>query len=275
GEGYFSSLGIPILAGRGFEARDGLDDAPEVIIVSESFARRHWPGESAVGKQVARTGGPLAEALWHEVVGVVGEVHNAGYGRPSEPAIYFPMEQITWSDVFLMARTAGDPRGFLEEIREVVWGIDRNIPLSQFGTLEQEILRENWQVPTFSWAFGLISVIALILASTGVYGIMAYAVSLRSREFALRIAVGAEPRSLKGRVIRGALLVAGSGIVLGVGFSLVGTRFLRDLLFRVSPTDFGVYGISIGIMIVVAVTASYLPARKATRLEPMSVLNRE
>ena len=156
-----------------------------------------------------------------------------------------------------------------------MWGIDRNIPLSQFGTLEQEVLRENWQVPTFSWAFGLISVIALILASTGVYGIMAYAVTLRSREFALRVAVGAEPRSLKGRVIRGALLVAGSGIVVGVVLSLVGTRFLQDLLFRVSPTDIGVYGVSIGIMVLVAVMASYMPARKATRLEPMSVLNRE
>jgi predicted permease len=272
GQGYFAILGIPLIAGRGFDARDGLDNAPPVVIVNESFARRHWPGGSAVGKRVARPEGRLLETTWHEVVGVVGDVHNAGFGRPPEPGIYLPVEQYLMFDEFFLVKTHGDPRRILGQLREAIWDVSDDVPVSQLGTLQQEIIRVNWQVPTFSWAFGIISLIGLILAATGVYGIMAYSVSLRSREYALRMAVGAGARPVTVSVLCDGLTLICGGVATGVVLSLAGMQFLRDLLFRVSPIDMGAYGISVGMVIGVALLASYLPARRATRLDPVRIL---
>ncbi len=193
----------------------------------------------------------------------------------AHPGVYLPARQLPSWDVFLVARTVADPRSVMANLREAIWSIDPDLPLSEFRTMEEVLLETNWQIRIYSWVLGFFSVIALLLASTGIYGVMAYTVARRSREFAIRVAVGADPRTVLAMVIRQGGALCAVGLLVGVALATIGMQFFATLLFDVSPSDIAVYGISLGAMMAIGLAATYVPARRAIRMTPMDVLGQE
>ncbi len=266
--GYFDAMGIPLLAGRNFESHDRYD-SPRVLMVNESFAERYWPGENPVGKRLGRGPAPPAEQNWHEVIALVADVHNAGYGRAAEPQIFLPYNQSGLSELQVLAQTTLDAPTALRSLRETIRSIDPQVPLAGLQTMQQAIRQANWQVPFATWAFGLLSIIALVLAATGVYGLVAFTVAQRSKDLAIRAAVGADSGGLQRMVVRESLILAAGGVLAGVVLAAIGMRLVVSLLFLVRPTDPAVYVISAVVM------TTAVPARRIVRLDPMTVLGRE
>jgi putative ABC transport system permease protein len=270
--GFFSTMGIPLIRGSVFEDVDIAGGRRNVVIVNETFAESHWPQQDPVGKRLAMGGEPPEENDWYEVLGVVGDTYNAGYGRAVEPAVYFAYPDIAIKDVVLVARTYTNAQSMFSPIREVVRSIDSDIPLGQFRTIERVASESNWQMRLYVWTFALFSLISLTLSVTGVYGITAFNASRRSREFAIRMAVGADQLQIKRLVLNTALWTACFGVLLGLFVSLGGSRIFASVLFLVSPTDLGVYAVSVVLMFLIVLLASYIPARRVTRMAPMRVL---
>jgi predicted permease len=275
-KGYFETMGIPLLAGRDFAGADRRDDTPQVVIVNVALARRFWPGENPIGKRIGLGGGtPSSEDRWYRVVGLVGDTYNSGWGSPTEPQAFFPLGKITPYDSYFTVRTVGNAKAVLTAMRERIWSVNPDIPLSRIRTMEQVVRQSNWHVSFNSWAFSLFSVIALVLAATGVYAITAHTVARRWREFAIRIAVGACSRDVDRLVLGRGARALGSGVVLGLSVSLVGARFLGAMLFGVSPMDLGVYVTSLGVLTVVSLSAGLVPLIRLRRQSLMAVLGGE
>lgn len=272
--GYFSTMGILLRAGRDFSYSDDID-SPRVIMVNEAFAERYWPGEDPLGKRLGRGSLAPEDQTWYQVVAVVTDVHNAGYGRPAEPQVYVPYQQSGLDFIHVVARTTLDTPTALRSLRETVRSLDPQVPLREVQTMEQAVRQANWQVPFATWAFGLLSIIALVLAATGVYGLVAFTVTQRARDLAIRVAVGADTGELQRMVLRESLVLAGGGVLTGALLAVVGMRLVESLLFMVGPVDPGVYLTSVSVMVMVALLASYLPARSIVRMAPMTVLGRE
>jgi len=272
--GYFDAMGIQLLAGRNFDNRDRYD-SPRVLMVNEAFAERYWPRENPVGKRLGRGPAPPSQQNWHEVIALVANVHNAGYGRPAEPQVYLPYNQSGLSDLQVLARTTLDAPTALRTLRETVQSVDPHVPLAGLRTMDQAIRQANWQVPFASWAFGLISMIAVVLAATGVYGLVSFTVTQRSRDLSIRVAVGADSGVLQRMVVAESILLAVCGVLAGVVLAVVGMRLVVSLLFLVGPRDPAVYFASAFLMLTTVMLASYLPARRIVRMDPMAVLGRE
>ena len=274
GPDYFATLGIPVLEGREFAWSDDMS-APRVVAVNRAFAERYWPGENPVGKRLGRGGPPDSEDGWFRVVALVGNNHNEGYGRTAVPQVYLPFHQSGLVDLYVLTRSSLDEETALRDLRETIRAIDPTVPLTELGTLDRAIGEANWQVPFSAWAFGLLSLIALVLAATGVYGLVAFTVTQRAREFAVRVAVGASRSRLSQLVLRESLLLVGGGVLAGLALALAGMRLVASLLFGVTPSDPVVYGASAAVMTGIVLLASFLPTRSILRMEPMGVLGKE
>jgi len=248
-------------------------EAPRVLIVNEAFARYHWAGQDPVGRRIARGGPPSSEDGWLEVVGVVGDTHNAGYGRPAEPQVFLPYAQYGAEDFFLVARAGIGVPAATTALRAKVSAMEPDVPITQIGTMQDAIAEANWQTRFSAWAFGLLSLIALVLAATGVYGLVAFTVAQRSRELAVRIVVGAKTGALEGAVVRQSLSWAAPGVLVGIVLSLGGMKLVASLLFGVTPMDPVIYVVSAAIMIGAVALASYLPARSIVHIAPVRVLH--
>jgi putative ABC transport system permease protein len=272
--GYFAAMGIPLVSGRNFDSRDSYA-APHVVMVNQSFAERYWPGEEPVGKRLGRGSASPAQQDWHEVIAVVADAHNAGYGRPAEPQVFLPYNQSRLDFIHVVARTNLDTPTAMRVMREVVHSVDPQVPLSQFLTMKQAIRQANWQIPFAAWSFGLLSIIALALAATGVYGLVAFTVTQRSRDLAIRVAVGADSRRLQRMVVRENLMLAGGGVLAGIVLAAAGMRLAVSLLYTVGPRDPVAYAVSVAVMAAAVLLASYLPTRRIVRLDPIAVLGQE
>jgi putative ABC transport system permease protein len=273
---YLSTMGIPLLAGRDLDAvLDGPDD-PRVAIVNATFARTYWPDEDPVGKRFCRGSRPPQDATgWITVIGVAGDVFNNGFGRTVRPAMYFPWAQQPILDNYLVARTSGDPRALFPSLRTAVHEISTDVPCSLLRTMEDALAESNWQVRVSSWVFGIFSGLALLLAAAGIYGVMSYAVSRRTKEFCIRMALGAMPGRVGQLVLREGLILSGIGMLLGLVLTLALAGLLSGLLFEVAPIDPVVYLIALAIMMCVAALASLLPSRRLSRVTLMHVLREE
>ncbi|HEX7317680.1 MAG TPA: ABC transporter permease [Pyrinomonadaceae bacterium] len=269
---YFSAMGIPLKQGRPFEDRDR-DGSPQVVIISEAMARHFWPGEDPVGKRLTASfhekQGP------REIVGVVGDVKSRGLDDEAASTMYLPFRQAPRPWITFVARTASDPEGFIQPLSKAVYAVDSEQALSSVRTMEQ-VLTESLSGRRFYMTLLMtFAGLALALAAVGVYGVMNYSVMLRRRELGIRIALGA--RGLD--VLR---LVLGQGLALtliGVGVGMAGayalTRLMASLLYGVTATDFLTYGSVSGVIILVGLLASFLPARRATKVDPMIALRSE
>ena len=272
--GYFSTMGIPIVAGRDFSDRDG-SGAPVVSIVNQEFVRRYFPNENPIGKRIelgweqdtATTGGNMT--LGGEIVGVVGNVKRRGLSEEVYPETYASYMQPTFAAFSVVVRSTSDPSSVMAAIRAQVREVDRDLPISELRQL-QELVASSVSRPRFyTMLLGVFASIALVLAAVGIYGVISYAVSLRTRELGIRIALGATGRQVSRLVLRQGVSLALAGVVVGAAGAYWLTRLLNKLLFGVTATDTVTYAAVGGLLTAIAALACYIPARRAARVDPL------
>jgi len=268
--GYFRAFSIPLRAGRLFESGDDKEHA-QVAILNETAARNLWPGQSPLGHKV-RTGGN--DGPWRTVVGVVGDVYQYGLDSQKTLQIYLPHSQNRISDMEMLVRFSGDPKSLRAGIRTSLAQLDPELPVNFL--LMDQVLADSIAGRRFSMlvmaAFGAC---AMLLAAIGIYGVISYSVAQRTAEFGIRLALGAQGRHILGLVIGGGLGWIALGLLLGLGSGFALTRYLSSLLFGVSPRDPATYLASSFFLAAVALVASYVPARRATQVDPMVALRSE
>jgi predicted permease len=269
---YFATAGVPIVEGRGFDAHDD-EHAPKVAIVTKRFAEQVWPGMSAVGKRF-RVGkdGPA-----YDIVGVAGDIQYFSIGESPKAFFFRPYAQNYRSTFTLNVLTAADPGALTNQLRATIASLDPGLPVFDVRTMNDHVLNGRALLGTrigavFSAVFGLL---ALILASVGVYGLISYSVVQRTREIGIRVALGARMPLVIGLVVRQGFTVALIGIAVGVALTLFVTQLLSKLLYGVAPHDPFVFGAVSLTLVAVGVAASLLPARRATRVDPLVALRTE
>jgi putative ABC transport system permease protein len=274
---YFRAMGIRLLRGRFFNDQDR-QDAPGVAIIGESVARNVWPGEDPIGKRLTLEDKPKPEE-WLTVVGVVEDVQQTDLSKEPPRAVYQPLPQTKraffLSNMAYIVRTSGDPRLVAGLLRERLREVDPNQPVMSMSTM-QDLLANSVAEPRFqSSVLGAFAFAALALAMVGIYGVMSYAVAGRTREIGIRMALGAERRNVLALVLRQSAVLVILGITLGLGGAFAATRVLHDLLFEVKPTDPLTFAAVAGLLAVVGLGAALVPARTATRVDPVTALRSE
>ncbi len=271
--GYLASLGIPMVAGRDFTDADR-EGAPLVALVNETLARRHFPG-GALGRWL-QTGEPDPESDKLIVVGVVADVKYQGPDADPAPTIYVPyVQHLWWRNLYLVVSATGDPNRQLGPVRAELAALDPEIPLQEVTTLRR-LGRDSVSEPRFqAFLLGSFGLVALLLATAGIYGLVSYAVQQRRRDIAVRLALGARPARVVGGVLVLGLRLAAAGIALGVGGSVLATRLMGGVLFEVEAIDPLTFAAMAAFLVAVTLTACLLPARRAARTDPMSVLRSE
>ncbi len=268
----FETLGIPLLRGRDFTDQDTVD-APAVVIVNKAFADRYWPTESPLGKRISREGpqGPFLE-----VIGVVQTVKYWMIGEEPRPYIYFPLArnyQQAWSTLLL--RTSGDPMSALSPVRDVIRDLDPNMSPMDSRSMTDLIGFAMLPAKFAAVLFGLLGGLALLLASVGLYGVMSYAVTQRTREIGVRVAIGAQRVDVLRLVLKHGLILTMIGAVIGLAASLAGARLFTSLLYEISAVDPLTFIAVTLLLVFVSMLACYIPARRATRVDPMVALRHE
>jgi predicted permease len=274
---FFATLGVPLVRGRLFDARDA-PDAPPVVIVNEALARKYYPGVDPIGRRF-KIGGPerpvAANNPWRTVVGVVGDVKYSGLQAAPEPTYYLSYRQFPALGRFVVVRTASDPRAISGAIRSTLAAVDKDVPLGRIYTLD-ELMTRSIEAPRFRAT--LLTVFAITgvgLAAIGIYGLMAYTVSERARELGVRVALGATSADVMRVVLREALMLAVSGVAVGGVGAIAASRLIGALLFGVAPTDPATFASIAAILMATALLGSYVPARRASRVDPMTTLRAE
>ena len=275
---YFETVGVPLLSGRAFTDRDD-EDAPGVAILNQAAVRRLFPTEDPLGRRIVRVAdgiGPLGRNLLEgrevEVVGVVADAKNTSLTTDVEPALFLPQRQFAYRSMHLVVRGEGPPLGLVGPIRETVRGLDLAVPLADIKTLDQHLGAQLAQ-PRFSMVLlSIFAALALVLASVGLYAVMAYSVSRRRRELGVRLALGAQRGQIPGLVVRQGMVLALSGVAAGLVGSFVTSQLLQGLLYGVSPTDIVAFGGVTAVLLSVALVASYVPASRATAVDPVTAL---
>ncbi|MGH9762440.1 MAG: FtsX-like permease family protein, partial [Blastocatellia bacterium] len=266
------TLGISLLEGRDFTEADW--DNPLVTIIDQSLAKHYWPDQSAIGKRI-RFGPPEANEPWHTIVGVVADTRNQSLYSLVRWNVYIPFSAKYTADQSLIARFSEGPLSGAAAVRFRVQGINRDIAVSQVLTMKQIIDQDSWQERFFAMLFAVFAALALLLAGVGLYGVLGYAVSLRTHEIGIRMALGANASQVRGMVMRQSSALVGAGVGLGLFATYGLTRLLASQLFSISPSDPATYLEVMIALIGVATVASYLPARRATRVEPVIALREE
>jgi predicted permease len=270
---YFLAMGIPFRRGRPFTDRD-IDTTPGAAIINDACARKYWPGDDPIGKRIKR-GRPESKNPWLTIVGVTGSANQLSLREDMQPEIYVPALQNSNRTFALVVRTASDPRTLAGNVRQEVWATDKDIPVSNMKLMNELISNSVAQPRFYVMLLSLFAALALILAAFGVYGVMAYSVALRTRDIGIRMALGATPRDIFKHVLGQALLLALIGLAIGVVLTIVSTRVMSSLLYEVSPLDPLTIGATSLLLLAVALLASYLPARRATKVDPIVALRYE
>jgi putative ABC transport system permease protein len=281
GEGYFDTMGNPVIAGRALTFADARDRA-EVVVVTADFAADYWdsPAE-AIGKRIRQFGGELGAGKWWEIVGVVGEEHDNGVTQGPVATIYWPQvvydfwDEEVWTQrsmAFAVRSSAGDPMTLLGPTRQAVWSVNPNLPLARVRPLDEYVDRSMARTSFTVVMLGIAAAVALFLGSVGIYGVVSYVVSQRTREIGVRMAMGAETGHVSRMVVSQALILAAGGVAVGLVGAVGLTRLMSSLLFGVSPVDPVTFAaVALGLS-VIALVASYLPARRAARVDPVIAL---
>lgn len=271
--GYFETLAIAIVEGRDFTHQDVTNGLP-VAIVNRATAETYWPGASPIGKRL-KIGNITNDQPWRVVVGVAENVRHFGLDSDMRREFYLPYSQSAWPVMTIVAKTVGEPMTWRTTLREVVKRVDPNLPVAQMRSMEAWVQRSvDWRETPMRLLTGF-SLIGLLLASMGVYGVLAYFVSQRTREIGLRAALGATRRQLASLVVKQSLLPIAAGVIAGVAGSLASGRLLQQFLFQVKPGDPQVIGAIVALLIGVGLIASWLPARRAASIDPMAALRDE
>jgi predicted permease len=270
--GYFAALRISILEGRNLTDQDAAG-APQAMLVNRALVKRYFPNEDPIGQRLE-----LDSTLVFTIVGVVGDTRGASLGQAPMPEFYIPYQQFGNSlpaEMTFAVRTEVPPASIVPAIREAIHTVDPAQPIFRVETMDEVVSRSLSSSRLYMWLLGSFAVIALALATAGIYGVTSYLVTQRTREMGIRLALGAPPASLKAMVVRQEAVVAAIGTGVGLLGALVVTRLLASFLYGVSATDPFVYGAVAALLIAIAVVASYIPARRATRVDPTTALRAE
>jgi len=265
--GYFKAMGIPLRSGRDARESD-TRTSPRVILVNEALARQQWPGEDPIGRRI-RFGD---EGEWMTVVGVVGDIRHLGPAVPPRPELYQPSSQRSFPFMAFVVRTNGDPYAMVPTLRRAAAELDPALPLANVKTMEDHVARALARprfVSTLVTAFGAL---ALTLAIVGIYGVMSWSVAERTREFAIRLALGVRGPALVRSVLARALVLAASGIAIGLAGARAATGVLTGMLYGVQATDALSFAASAAAIALVALAACYVPARRALGADPITLL---
>jgi predicted permease len=268
--GYFKTMSIPLKRGRDFADTDR-PESPRVVIVNETMTRQFWPGEDAIGKRFRFYG----QQDLNEVVGVARDIKYNFIGEAPQPFAYLPLRQLWDGGLTLHVRTTGDPAAVMGTVRQELQQRDRSMPITNVFTVREVFAQSLWAPRMSAILLGIFALLSLTLAVIGLYGLMAYEVSQRTREMGIRVALGANRHHVLGLVVRHAMTLALTGIALGLSLAFVASRFIASLLYDVSPTDVVTYVVIPLILTLAALAASYLPARRATRVDPVIALRFE
>lgn len=271
--GYFQTMNIPLHEGRFFTEQDGTD-SPRVVIVSQRLAQRYWPNESPLGKHIQRGDEDASSEPWATIVGVAGDLQYTWIQQQDAPVLYFPYRQVPRPYSFLAVR-ADSPMASVAAVRASLALVDSGQPLYEIKTLETVIGEAVIGLSYVAVMMAVLGVIALVLASVGVYGVMAYAVVERTHEIGVRLALGAQPREILRMILSRGTFLTGLGLLIGLPLALGLTKVLANLFIGVSATDTAIFsGISV-LLAVIAMVACYIPARRAMDVDPMVALRYE
>jgi putative ABC transport system permease protein len=265
---YFRAAGIAIASGRGFSAADAAQ-APLVVVVNDTMARRYWPGQSAVGQRVQFTGEPV----WREVVGVIADVRHWGLDREVNPELYMPHDQQPSASLTYVLQTSGDPLGIAAAVKAHVHAVDPDLPTGVMRTLEdvaaRSVVARRWS----ALLLGIFAILGVVLAGAGIYGVTAHVVSMRTGEIAVRMSLGAGPASVMRSVLGEAMAQAAVGVAAGAAVAYATLRSLNALLFEITATDpLAFIGAAVTVVLA-ALMAGVVPAIRAMRVDPVRVLH--
>ena len=273
GPGYFETMRVPLLRGRLFDERDAEDSTP-VAIIDENMARTYWPGTDPVGRRL-KSGSADDDTPWMTVVGVVGNVKQYALDADSRVTFYAPHTQRPSGTMYVVARTSGDAEGLAPAVVREARAIEPNVPVFDVKTMERRLSESLARRRFAMLALGLFALVAMLLAAVGIYGVMSYSVAQRTREIGVRVALGARSRDVLGLVLRRGMILTLVGIGAGLAGAFALTRLMGSLLFGVSATDPLTYAAIALLLAAAALLACFIPARRATKVDPMMALRYE
>jgi putative ABC transport system permease protein len=266
---YFNAIGIPLLKGRSFSERD-TPQSPATILINETLARRFFPGEDPIGKRLMVSNGP------HEIIGVVGDARQRALNLPADPEIYFPNTQHAFGQQFsLVVRTNIDPVSLSDAVRRAAQSVNHDAPVIRVRTMQDVMAGAIAQARFNTILMALFAVVAMLLSAVGLYGVMAYSVTQRAHEIGVRVALGASRADVLRLVVGQGLRLVALGLGLGLMAAMALTRLMEKLLFEVSATDPATFTCVAALLILVALLACWIPARRATKVDPITVLRTE
>ena len=274
---YFATMGIPVMGGRPFDERDQLRTEP-VAIVNETMARQFWPGEDALGKRF-KLGAPGSEEPWLTIVGIAADVRQMGTDVPTKAEMYLPHAQVTVAPYYaardLVIRTTSDPLRVVAAVRSEIRAVDPDQPVSDIRTMADVIDEETAPRRIGTTLSSAFAILALVLASIGIYGVLSYFVVQQTRQMGVRLALGAHPRDVLSLVLRKGLILTLTGVGIGLVASLALTRLMQNLLFGVGAFDPLTFAAVAVLLTAVALAACAIPARRAARVDPLVALRYE
>lgn len=269
--GYFETMGISIQAGRAFSEQDGRNPGSLAVMVNQTFAKQAWPNADPLGKRIRNSD----QSPWLTVVGVARDIKHYGLDRPMIPGVYHPYAQEPDAHLSVVVRSAVPPASLVPAVRALVRRIDPEIPVYGVVTMEERLAESMWMRKLYSTLIGIFAAIALLMAVGGIYGVFSYAVSQRTRELGIRMALGAQRRAVLWLVLRQGLALAGIGIGCGIVGALATAPLMRNLIYGVSPMDPVTFaGIAL-LLAFVALFACWLPSRRAMNMDPMTALRQD
>jgi predicted permease len=270
--GYAEAIGLTLLSGKFFAQENTHDAGLNVVVVNETFAKQHWPEQDAIGKRIRFPG---QGNPWMTVIGVVRDEKHYGLDQPMRPGVFLPYHASPERQMTLVVRTLSEPLPLLPAIHALVREQDPELPVFGVKTMTERVQTSMWLRRSYSWLFGFFAVIALIMALGGVYGVISYSVSQRTNEIGIRLALGAQRHDVRRLVLKHGLLLAAMGTALGLAGAFALSQLTRTLLFGVSPLE-PIVLLTVPLVLVgITVLASWLPARRATRVDPLVALRAE
>jgi putative ABC transport system permease protein len=265
---YCDTMGIPLRGGRALSDHDA-DGAPLVVLIDETFEHQYFPNQDPIGQRLRLWGD------WRQVVGVVGQVHHYGLDKQPEPTIYAPFEQMTDKAMVLVVRTTAETQSTVEAVKRAVWAVDREQPVFLIRTMDQYLALADTAPRISTILLGIFATVSLLLAAMGIHGVVSYGVAQRTHEFGLRMALGSTPRQLRQLVIAHGIKTALAGLAVGLAGAAALASGLRAMFYGVAPLDPAVMAGVAALLFAVALVANYIPAHRATRIDPMKALHQE
>lgn len=269
---YLETMGIPVLRGRGLTETDADSAAPMVVLINQTFARHMWPGEDPIGKRIS-----AGSNRWRTIVGIAGDVRHGGLDQTLIDQMYIPERQWGYADnaMTLVVRTNGDPAELTPLVRQAVWSVDKDQPISDIATMNQLLATSTAERRFALRLFTVFALVAMTLAAAGIYGALSGSVTERTRELGIRLALGATSANVVGMVLREGGMLIGLGLVIGLGGAALLSRLIQSLLFGVSPHDSLAQALVVLLFLAVGLVAAMIPARRASRVDPIRTLKSE